>query len=224
MKQLFKNEPLTMGLLLLNFLIFLVMQVVFPFRGSSPQAIFAFGGLYGDLIRVLPSESWRLLSSNFVHIGIQHLLMNSFSLYIVGRIAEQLWRREFYLLIYVLSGVFGGVLTLWLSPSVLSAGASSSIFGLFAAVAVLGYIGHHPLLKQTGKNFQSLIAINLLFNLFMPDVNIWGHLGGAIGGCLLALALPNRVSGSFLSLPKRFLAFLTYFILLCLMLMLFFRG
>lgn len=199
------------------------MNLIFPFRATSGEAIFLFGGLYGDYIRLLPTELWRLLSSNFVHIGFQHLAMNAFSLYIVGRIAEQVWRREVYLAIYLLSGVFGGVLSIWLEPSVLSAGASSSIFGLFGGIAVLGYVGHHPVIKQVGRSFQSLILINLLFNLFMPDVNIWGHLGGAIGGALLALALPNQVPDHFLTKPQRLGVFLMYWVLVFGMLFLFFR-
>lgn len=193
MTRFFKIYPVTSGLLVLNLLVFLAMQLAYPFRGASGEAVFAFGGLLGAYIQAIPSQSYRLLTSSFVHIGWQHLAMNALSLYMVGKIAEQVWGKLAYISLYLLAGVFGGLLTMLLSPTVLSAGASSSIFGLFAAVAVLGYFGRGSFLGQLGSSFQTLIVVNLVLNLFMPDVNIWGHLGGAIGGGLLALALPNRL-------------------------------
>lgn len=193
LKETFRDKPVTMSLLGLLVLVFTLMNLFYPFRATSNEAIFTFGGLLGLAIELDPSQWWRLLTSNLVHIGFQHLLMNAFSLYIVGRIAEQLWQPRFYLTLFTLSGVFGGLLTILLAPQVLSAGASSSIFGLFAGVAVLGYFGKSPFLKQMGRSFQTMILINLVFNLFSPDINIWGHLGGAIGGGLCAVFLPNQV-------------------------------
>lgn len=222
-KRLFSQQPVTLGLLVLNLLVFIAMQLAFPFRGSSGEAIFVFGGLYGDYIRLVPTALWRLLSSNFVHIGFEHLLMNSISLYIVGQIAEQVWRMRDYVILYLLAGVFGGILTLLLSPSSLSAGASSSIFGLFAGVAVLGYFGRNPILKQMGKSFQTMILVNLVFNLFMPSVNIWGHLGGAVGGAMLALILPNRLADYRLSISQRWGLALVFMALQVVGLFLFFR-
>lgn len=193
MRQWFSRYPVTGGLLLLNGLIFLAMNLAYPFRAASGEAVFAFGGLLGIYIQASPIQAYRLLTATFVHIGWQHLAMNSLSLYVVGTMAEQIWSKGLYISLYLLAGVFGGLLTMLLSPTVLSAGASSSIFGLFAAVAVLGYFGRGSLLGQLGQQFRNIIVVNLVLNLVMPDVNIWGHLGGALGGGLLALALPNRL-------------------------------
>lgn len=193
LKRAFRDSPVTMTLLTLLVLIFALMNLLYPFRATSNEAIFTFGGILGLAMKLDPSQGWRLLTSNLIHIGFQHLLMNAFSLYMVGRIAEQLWRPRTYLTLFTLAGVFGGLLTILLAPHVLAAGASSSIFGLFAGVAILGYFGKSPALKQMGRSFQTLIVVNLVFNLFSPDVNIWGHLGGAIGGGLCAVFLPNQV-------------------------------
>lgn len=193
LKETFRAKPVTMSLLGLLVLVFALMNLFYPFRATSNEAIFTFGGLLGLAIELDPSQWWRLLTSNLVHIGFQHLLMNAFSLYLVGKIAEQIWRPRIYLILFTLAGVFGGLLTIVLAPQVLAAGASSSIFGLFAGVAILGYFGKNPFLKQAGRSFQTLIVVNLIFNLFSPDVNIWGHLGGAIGGGLCAIFLPNQL-------------------------------
>lgn len=208
-KQFYRTNPVTMSLLSLMLITFLTMTLIYPFRATSNDAIFTFGGLLGLVMRLDPRQFWRLFTSNFIHIGLQHLLMNSFSLFIVGQIAEQLWSRQVYITLFFISGVFGGLLTIALKPEVLSAGASSAIFGLFAGVAVLGYFGHHPGLKQVGRSFQSLILINFMFNLFMPDVNLLGHLGGALGGALCAIGLPNRIDSSTFSNRQRWQAWLT---------------
>lgn len=208
-KQLFRTSPVTMSLLSLMLIVFLGMNLTYPFRATGNEAIFISGGLLGLVIRFDPSQWWRLLTSNFVHIGFQNFLMNCFSLFIVGKIAEQLWSRRVYLGLFILSGAFGGLLTIAWQPEILSAGASSAIFGLFAGVAVLGYFGHHPGLKQVGRSFQSLIVVNLIFNLFMPDVNLLGHLGGAIGGSLCAIGFPNRIDPYTFSDKQRWQALLT---------------
>lgn len=193
MKQLVRELPVTFSLLGLLTIVFVLMTLMYPFRATSGEAIFTFGGLFGTYMRLDPSQWWRLLASNLVHIGFEHLLMNAISLFIVGKIAEQIWRPRFYLTLFTLAGVFGGLLTILMAPDVLAAGASSSIFGLFAGIAILGYFGKSPFLKQAGRSFQTMILINLVFNLFSPDINIWGHLGGAIGGALCAVFLPNQL-------------------------------
>lgn len=210
LKRAFRESPVTLSLLGLLVGIYLVMNLVYPFRAASNEAVFTFGGLLGLYMRLDLSQWWRLLTSNLVHIGLQHLLMNGFSLYLVGKIAEQIWRPRVYLTLFTLAGVFGGLLTLVLAPDVLAAGASSSIFGLFAGVAILGYFGKNPFLKQTGRSFQTLIVVNLIFNLFSPGVNIWGHLGGAIGGGLCAIFLPNQLYPATFNKKQRLQAYLAF--------------
>lgn len=222
LRDFYKQHPVTASLLAIILAIYLLMNLVFPFQATSGEAVYAFGGLFGLVMQVDSSQWWRLITSNLVHIGLQHLLMNAFSLYIVGKIAEQLWSTRDYLILFFLSGIFGGLLSMVLEPQVLSVGASSSIFGLFAGVAVLGYVGRSPFLKQMGRSFQTLIMVNLLFNLFMPDVNIWGHLGGAIGGALCAVFLPNRLMTHF-SQKQKWQAALAFFGASLLLLLIFYR-
>ena len=167
---------------------------IFRFGNStSSQTIFEFGGLYGYYVIFDPSQLWRLLTPIFVHIGWQHFLFNIFALYVVGQLAEQIWGSWRFLLLYLLSGIMGNIFTLLLTPDVVAAGASTSIFGVFAAITVVGYFGHNPYLKQLGQSYQALIVVNLIFNLFMPNVGIVGHIGGLVGGLLAAVFLPTVI-------------------------------
>ena len=99
----------------------------------------------------------------------------------------------------MLAGVMGNAFTLLFTPNVIAAGASTSLFGLFAAVVILGYYSHSPLLNQLGRNYLALIVINLIFNLFTPSVGITGHLGGLVGGALAAIFLANKVESRLFS-------------------------
>ena len=188
-----KKRPVTFGLLIITVLVFMGIQIFRFGNSTSSQTIFEFGGLYGYYVIFDPSQLWRLLTPIFVHIGWQHFLFNIFALYVVGQLAEQIWGSWRFLLLYLLSGIMGNIFTLLLTPDVVAAGASTSIFGVFAAITVVGYFGHNPYLKQLGQSYQALIVVNLIFNLFMPNVGIVGHIGGLVGGLLAAVFLPTVI-------------------------------
>lgn len=208
--ETFKKYPATSFLLVLTTLVFLAMQVFYFGRATETLAVFNFGGMYGDLVVQMPNQLWRLITPIFVHIGWEHFLFNGLTLYFVGQLAEGIWGSGKFLLLYLLSGVMGNIFTLFFTPSVVAAGASTSLFGLFGAIAVLGYFGHNPFLKQLGRNYQALIAINLIFNLFMPSVSIAGHLGGIVGGLVSAVMLPSQTEKNVFRPSQRLLAFLLY--------------
>ena len=92
------------------------------------------------------------------------------------------------------------------------------MFGLFAAIVIIGYYSHSPLLNQLGRNYLALIVINLIFNLFTPSVGITGHLGGLVGGALAAIFLANKVESRLFSRGWRSTALLTYVLLLLILL------
>ena len=153
--------------------------------------------MFGRASQYDHSQIWRLISPSFVHSGWEHLIFNGVTLYFVGRIAEDLWGAGKFLLLYLLAGLMGNAATLFFTPTVVSAGASTSLFGLFAAVVIVGYIGNNAVLKRVGRQFLILIALNLAFNLMdllsgHPSISIVGHLGGLLGGGLTALFLPMK--------------------------------
>lgn len=213
MKEL-KKSPVTLFLLAVTTLIFLGMQILYFGRASSSQAVFESGGMFGNYVKAYPSQLWRLITPIFVHIGWEHFFFNALALYFVGQMSEQLWGSINFFLLYILSGVMGNVFTLFFTPDVVAAGASTSLFGTFAAIAVLGYFGRNHYLREVGRSYQALILINLLFNLFSPSISLVGHLGGLVGGILCAIFLPTVVDKRLFAPSKRFLSFLVYLALL----------
>ena len=98
-------------------------------------------------VQYSPLNLWRLVTPIFVHIGVvAFFYFNMLALYFMGKMAEQIFGTLRFLGLYLLAGVMGNAFTLLFTPNVIAAGASTSLFGLFAAVVVLGYYSHSPCL------------------------------------------------------------------------------
>ncbi len=147
------------------------------------------GGVYGAAIE--RGEYYRLFTSMFLHWSLIHLLVNMYSLYILGTQIETFFGKVRYILIYVISGICGALLTCVLSKAnVISGGASGAIFGLLGALLYFGY--HYR--TYLGGTIKSQIVPIILINLgigFIPGLNIDNacHIGGLFGGYLIAMAL-----------------------------------
>jgi membrane associated rhomboid family serine protease len=127
---------------------------------------------------------YRLITAMFVHYGIFHLLLNMWALWILGRNLEAALGRARFLALYLIAGVGGNVAAYLTSPDSLAAGASTSIFGLFAAFFIV--------LRRLGRDTSVLVpvlVINLVLTFTIASISIAGHLGGLFTGALVAGAL-----------------------------------
>ncbi|MCR4661785.1 MAG: rhomboid family intramembrane serine protease, partial [Clostridia bacterium] len=145
-----------------------------------------FGALHKLL--VLDGEIYRLITSMFLHIGVIHLLFNIYVLYVIGSQIENFYGKVKYLIIYFISGIIGGLFSCVLSNS-LSAGASGAIFGLLGSLLYFGYNYRVFLGNVLKSQIIPLIIINLGLDLLMPNIDIWAHIGGLIGGFLISMAV-----------------------------------
>ncbi len=164
----------------------LAVAVLTGGRGVSPILI-DFGANFAPL--VAQGQFWRLFTANFIHIGIVHLLFNMYALLQLGTQVESVYGRQRFIAIYLLSGVSGAVFSYMFTRG-LSAGASTSIFGLFGALVVYFY-KHRELFGRVGQqqlvNLGVILLINVIYGLSPgASVDNWGHAGGFIGGAILA--------------------------------------
>lgn len=218
MKKFFSRPyPVTDGLLLVTGLVFLVMQLVRFGQATWPQTIYDFGGMYGQAILIDPSQLWRLVTPIFVHIGWEHLAFNSLALWGLGHQLEGVFGSRRFLLVYLLSGIMGNAFVFCLTPSVVGAGASTSLFGLFAGVSLLRRFSRSSYIQALGQRYVVLLGLNLILGLFTPSISLAGHVGGAIGGCLVVLFLPPRMEKDMLTARQTVLALLAYLGLLLLL-------
>jgi rhomboid protease GluP len=194
-----KRRPfsLTQILVGVNVLVFAAML----FSGVSPvaptvQQLVTWGANWGPLS--LGSQPWRMLASNYVHIGIIHIFFNMWCLWNLGRLAERIFDRWTYLLVYTVSGIGGSLASLWWHPKGVGAGASGAIFGLAGALIAVLYLGNLPIskeaLKPTLKSLLSFAAYNLFFGLATRIVDNAAHLGGLAAGLGLGAVLARSYS------------------------------
>lgn len=192
-KRDFTRYKATYVLSIITLLVWLWKFFTYGTSATSAFNLFKSGAILGQVMVFDPSQMWRLLTANFIHIGWAHVLLNVATLFFIGRQIENVFGWLRFTLIYLLSGIFGNAMVFLLTPQVVSAGASTSLFGLFAAVVGLAYFTKHPFLQQIGRMFTVLIVANLVMNLFsLGNVSIWAHIGGAIGGLLLSAILPPK--------------------------------
>jgi rhomboid protease GluP len=136
-------------------------------------------------INVLNGYYWQLLTSIFVHVDISHIALNMLFLIIFGLRAEELFTTEEYFAVYMLSGLSGSLLTLFLMPlSTLSAGASGAIFGMYGAGIIY-------MRKTFGQSIIGALmyAFLLLILSTGAGVNIVAHFGGLAAGLIIGYAL-----------------------------------
>ncbi len=181
-----KKPVVTYIILLINFIIFMLMYV-FGLGSEDVLTLINFGANNRDLV-ITYHEYYRLISSIFIHIGIMHLLVNSYSLFIIGTQVESFYGKFKYIVIYLVSGICGSLLSIVTNNSI-SAGASGAIFGLLGSILYFGY--HYRLYLGTTIKSQiiPIIVLNLMIGFLSSGIDNFAHIGGLIGGILISMAL-----------------------------------
>ena len=130
-----RKEPVTAGLILLNILVFLIVE----FTGSSQNTMHMLdcGAAFTPMI-IQGGEYYRLFTCMFLHFGIEHLLNNMLVLFVLGSRLEQVIGKIKFLLIYLIGGVLGNVISLLIElrtqDFAVSAGASGAVFAVMGAM------------------------------------------------------------------------------------------
>jgi membrane associated rhomboid family serine protease len=141
---------------------------------------------------VAAGEYYRLVTAMFLHYGVLHLLLNMWALWVLGRTLEADLGPARFAVLYLLSGIGGNVAAyLFSAPNGLTAGASTAVFGLFAAVFVI--------FRRLGRDTSAvvpIIVINLIFTFTASSISIAGHLGGLVTGGLVAAILAYAPRGN----------------------------
>src|SRR5206468_2273306 len=134
--------------------------------------------------RVAAGEYWRLLTAPWLHGGVDHLVGNGIALFILGMLCEAAFGRAQFVLLYVLSGLAGSLVSLAVSagPSV---GASGAIFGLQGAAIVLFRLHRDRLLvrdRRVGLVLLVWAIYSIVAGLMEPFIDNGAHIRGALAG------------------------------------------
>jgi len=182
-------------LLYINAVVFLALCLVGERR--SAEWLFDYLALRGDE----PMHFWRLVTYQFTHVGFSHIFWNMWSLVLFGRMVESVLGKTRFLVLYVFSGVIGGVF--WLlsnhgDPHV-CIGASGAVFGVMMAAAMAFPNARMQLLfPPITLRLPTLILILGALDVFAvysstnTSVAHFAHLGGLVGAFLFMKQLLPR--------------------------------
>ena len=183
----FKEFPLTYSIIGINVIIYLLSAFLSKdIIDIDMQTLGEMGALFGPYT-VLKGEWWRLFTAMFLHGGMTHILMNMFSLYLIGRGAEVYFEKKAYISIYLFSGLLGGMASLYMHPESLGVGASGAIFGVFGALAGFFLANRDKIASHSKafmKDFGVVLGINLVLGLSIPSIDVSAHIGGLVIGII----------------------------------------
>jgi membrane associated rhomboid family serine protease len=188
-----QNYYITPILINLNLLVFILMVVSgFGFISFKGRDLLEWGANYRPF--VLEGQYWRLITSAFLHGGIMHLVSNMFGLYIVGLFLEPVLGKKRYLIIYLATGIFASLASIWWYQATISVGASGAIFGLYGVFISLSFLKVFS--AQLNKAYLIFSAVFVGYNLIMGlfgNIDNAAHIGGLISGLIIGLLLSPRL-------------------------------
>ena len=186
-------------------------------RGFPEAVLVMYGAKLNYLIKPPNNQWWRFITPMFVHIDVLHLVMNMFSLLILGPFVEKLYGSAKFVVFYVLTGIAGVVGSYFaLQPAlsrgvfgsfifkgddVPSAGASGALFGLVGVLFVFGIKYRRELPEGFRRVFGTGLLPIIFINLFIgflgrSFIGNSAHLAGLFSGAALALFIDYRRPGA----------------------------
>jgi len=174
-------------------LICILMYVIVGIYGNNffnfdANVLAKFGA--NNILLIKNGEIYRLLTCAFLHVGLIHLVVNMYSLRVIGPSVEGLIGKGKFVFIYLISAISASLMSLvFVDSNIVSVGASGAIFGLMGALLYFGY--HYRLYLNDAIKTQIIpvILFNLIIGFMMPGIDNGAHIGGLIGGYLATMAI-----------------------------------
>ena len=185
-------------------------------EGFPEPVLEAYGAKLNRLIDAPHYQWWRLIAPMFLHINLIHLLVNMYSLMMVGPFVEKLYGSAKFVVFWVLTGI-GGLIASYLtvrpqlatSPlsrfifkaeDLPSAGASGALFGLVGVLFIFGIKFRRELPEGFKRAFGTGMLPIIFINLFIGFVGRGfidnaAHLGGLLSGAVLAVGVNYQRPG-----------------------------
>lgn len=208
----YKQPIVTYIIMAICIILFILMEL--SGGSTNSQTLLKYGANLDVLVK--NGEYYRLFTCIFLHIGIMHLLCNMYSLYIIGREVENLFGKIKYIIIFILSGIFGSIMSLAFTHNTISAVASGAIFGLLGALLYFGMHYRTYLGEAIKRSIIPIIVVNLIIGFFAEGIDLAAHIGGLVGGVLVAMmvGVPDKskakdiINGTILTII--YLIFISY--------------
>ena len=230
-----KSPPIWTFGSLIAFLIVLACEIVQnsgfasmaknPMFGPTEEVMILMGAKEGR--KMLAGEWWRFFTAMFVHSGLIHFVIIAiFTVFIRSvEIETGFWRAFF---VYLISSIFGYILSALLIPEMVSCGATGGIFGCLG-LRLVDVISSWRSSTHSGRDLGIIIiciVVGIIIGL-TPFLDNFLNLGGFVMGILFALMLvPNLTFGKCERLCHGLISFIAFpimSIIFCICFVLFYR-
>lgn len=183
-------------LIVLNVIYFLYLEIA----GSSENSLFMIqhGAMYTPLVLEY-GEYYRLLTSIFMHFGINHIVNNMLVLFILGDNLERALGKVKYLVFYLFCGVGANLVSMFVgmdhSIQTVGAGASGAIFGVIGGLLYVVGVNKGRLEDLSSRQLVIMILFSLYFGFTSSGVDNVAHVAGLVIGMLLAAVFYRKPKG-----------------------------
>lgn len=190
MKKYRIKAPCTILLAAVNVIVFFILT----FQGMTEDGRFLLehGAMYVPVV-ASQGEYYRLFTSIFLHFGFEHLMNNMVMLVLIGWNLEIEVGKIKFIMIYILSGLGGNILSAWweiqTGDYTVSAGASGAIFGIIGALLYVAIRNRGRIGDITGRGLVFMIVLSLYYGFTSSGVDNMAHIGGLISGFILGILL-----------------------------------
>ena len=181
-----RKLPLVSGMLvLINVVVFLLCLL-------TGDTLYVMGRL-SMFETIMNKEFGRVLWAMFLHSDVNHLFNNMLILFFLGAMIEKEIGHIPYLLLYLLSGVGGNLLSLlfkmmsndWSA----SIGASGAVFGLDGVLLALVFFAGRKMPTVTPVRVVLMIVLSLYNGFSGINIDNAAHVGGLVTGFLSTVML-----------------------------------
>ena len=131
---------------------------------------------------------WSLVSANFLHGGILHLIFNLMALKQIAPSVTGEYGASRMFTIYTLGGVLGYVVS-YLAGVPFTIGASAAVCALIGSLLFYGKSRGGAYGSTVYREVSGWVVSLFMFGLIFPGINNWGHGGGILGGIAVAALL-----------------------------------
>jgi rhomboid protease GluP len=159
----------------------------FSFLSPSNQGLFVLGSTGTVAISQL-DKWWTLVSANYLHGGLLHIIFNMIALRQLGPIVAREFGTYRMFTIYTVGGIVGFFLS-YLAGVRFTIGASASVCSLIGAILLFGKIRGGAYGQAIFSQIGGWAISIFVFGLLVPGINNWGHGGGMAAGAMLAYLL-----------------------------------
>ncbi len=174
-----------------NFLV-LVNLIVFTICTITGDLLYNIVDLYNEAI-FQNHEYYRLLTSLFLHAGVEHIAGNMLVLFMTGMYVERILGIGRFIILYFVSGLGGSFLSMYMQQVsgeyYHSLGASGAIFGLLGALMVFVLLRHKEVRMITGPRLLFYVVYSIYLGFRTTNIDNYAHIGGMMTGIMVSLLL-----------------------------------